>query len=94
MGEAALNITTQVIIAVVGFAVTWGMVLSRMRHLEESFLEHEAALKKHIDDTREKYVSLVYFHAVIKPMQEQLAELSHDTKKILMIVSRYTDDIN
>lgn len=85
MGETALTITTQILIAIVGFAVTWGMVLSRLKVLERT-------LERHIDDTKENYVSLAYFHAVIKPIQERLGEVLDDTKKILMIISRH--DIN
>lgn len=85
MGETALTITAQILVAAGGFAVTWGMVLSRLKIIERT-------LERHMEDTRENYVTISYFHAVIKPIQEKLNDLSHDTKKILMIVSRH--DIN
>lgn len=89
MGEAALTTGLQLIVVAFGFAVTWGITLSRIKNLEKYIEEYKDQLEKHIDDTKDNYVSLAYFHAVIKPMQSQLNDLIHDTKKILMIVSRY-----
>lgn len=55
-----------------------------MKELKDTLKEH----KEDMDHVKDNYVSIPYFHAITKPLQQNMAEIQRDIKSILILLSK------
>lgn len=71
--------------------IAWGLLQGKIRSLEKDVIDMQDRLD-HMNDRHERfpeqYVTMQHFRAITYPLQENIREIQHDIKQILVILSK------